>query len=264
MGAAMVEGLTISGWPVERIHVGDPDGGKRLQMESRFGVRAYAANRDAVRDADLIILACKPALAIPICQEFAPVLSLSTIVVSCCAGVPSAVLRRTLGLERPLIRIMPNTAVAMGQGAIGLYADEDIEPNAIASVSSIFDRLGIVCRVDDETLLDAVIALSGSGPAYFFLLMEAMIDSAVSLGMNPDNARRMAVQTALGAARLAARSACSPAELRKQVATPGGTTEQALNMLERHGFRKAVAEAMFSAKKRAALIAEQIETESKV
>jgi pyrroline-5-carboxylate reductase len=194
-----------------------------------------------------------------VCREIAPtVQKLKPLVISIAAGVDEASIDRWLGGHTALVRCMPNTPSLVGAGATGLHGNDRATAQHRNWAEMIMRSVGISVWVEREELLDAVTALSGSGPAYFFLLMEAMGEAAVRLGLDPDTARLLTQQTALGAARIAIESEESPSELRLRVTSPGGTTERAIATFEAAQWSKVVETAMRAARDRAVELSHQL------
>jgi len=214
------------------------------QLRRQFKIRTESENAAAARQADVIVLAVKP-------QQMSAALATlgarpATLIISIAAGITTARLERELGGRAHVVRVMPNTPALVGAGAAALCAGQFAGPEDMQTATAILQAVGIVVPVDEPDL-DAVTALSGSGPAYVFLVAEALIQAGVAAGLAPAVARRLAIQTVAGAGRLLAESAAEPAELRRQVTSPGGTTEAAVKVLVDRQlpeiFREAVAAA---------------------
>ena len=245
MAAALISGLAADGYPTERILVSDPETEKTAALAARFGIRALADNAAAVAGADVLVLAVKPQVMRALCQTLrAPVQDRRPLVISIAAGIREADLQAWLGGGLPLVRTMPNTPAMIQAGATVLYAGPGVDAAQRSRAESVMRAVGLVRWVEDEALMDAVTALSGSGPAYFFLVMEALEEAGQGLGLDPADARLLSLQTALGAARMAIESEDPPAVLCQRVTSPGGTTEAALEVFEKGDlkglFRKAL------------------------
>jgi len=220
-------------------------------------VQATPDNAAAVRDADLVVLAVKPQDMAAAAQSIATELARRRrIVVSIAAGIRIANLRRWLGEATPVVRTMPNRPALIGAGITAACAGPGIEDADRAAVATVLSTAGPLVWLDDESLMDVVTAVSGSGPAYFFLLVEALEDAGAALGLPRDVARQLAAHTALGAGRMLTESADPPATLREQVTSKGGTTAAALAVLERAGLRDTLAEAIAAAARRSAELAD--------
>lgn len=258
MARSLVGGLIADGVSPARLQVAEPDPGRRAALQRDFGLRVTADNAAAVAGADVVVIAVKPQVMPGVARELArPLADRGTLVISVAAGVRSSDLARWLGGATPVVRAMPNTPALLGCGATVLCAGPGADTGHRESAEAILRAVGSVSWVEDEAQLDAVTALSGSGPAYFFLLAEAMADAAAELGLPPELARLLAIETALGAARMAIESDADIAELRRRVTSPGGTTEAALDALEDGGFRKLVAGAIKQAEARSRELAER-------
>jgi pyrroline-5-carboxylate reductase len=257
MGTSLIGGLVAAGYPANRVCGADPDPEKRHGIEQRFGVRAHADNRDAATGAEVIVLAVKPqvmrATVVPLAQA---VHSAKPLWLSIAAGIRTDSLARWTGPEAAIVRAMPNTPALIGAGAAALYANARATRAQRDIAESILRSVGITVWLEDEALLDAVTAISGSGPAYFFLLMELMKKTAVKLGLTPEQADLLTLQTAFGAARMALESAHDPATLRVQVTSPGGTTERAVKILIEGGLEELIGRALSAARERAAELAD--------
>jgi pyrroline-5-carboxylate reductase len=254
MARSLIGGLIKAGTPAAAIRVADP----MLEPLAPLGVRATQDNATAAQGAAVVVLAVKPQVMEAACRAIAPELAASAapLVVSVAAGTPIAAIERWLGRPHAVVRCMPNTPALLGAGATGMCANARVSAVQRASAEGLLSAVGIVEWIEDEALMDAVTALSGSGPAYVFLLIEEMTNAAVALGLPLTSARRLAVQTALGAARMAAESGEDPASLRQRVTSPGGTTAAALASFERDAFAAIVARALTAARDRGRELAE--------
>lgn len=233
MAGSLIGGLIADGYAPERLTVADVDEGKRERLRERFGIRAALSNAEAARHGDVLVIAVKPQMVEAVAQELAGVLrDGARLVISVAAGIRTESLAAWLGGNLPVVRAMPNTPALVQSGATVLYANARVDAVQRETAESILRAVGLTQWVEDETLMDAVTALSGSGPAYFFLVMEALEQGAGKLGLPAELARLLTVQTAFGAAKMALESTASgPGELRAQVTSPGGTTERALQVL---------------------------------
>ena len=258
MTTSLVGGLRARGAAAEDLCVSDPVAAQRERLEFDFGVRTTAGNAEAVREASLVVLAVKPqdmaAAARSIAAEIA---TRRRIVVSIAAGIRVANLLHWLGGDTPVVRTMPNRPALIGAGITAAYAGPGIDHADRAAVERLLSTAGPLVWLDDESQMDVVTAVSGSGPAYFFLLVEALEDAGVALGLSRDVARQLAAHTALGAGRMVTESSDPPARLREQVTSKGGTTAAALAVLERAGLRDIFAEAIAAAARRSAELADQ-------
>lgn len=251
MATSLVAGLIADGHDPRRLTVTDPEKEKLTALESRFGVRTSSENARAISGADLVLLCVKPQMASQVCRELAPAMTeRRPLVISVMAGIREQSIQEWLGGGVPLVRAMPNTPAMIQSGAIVLHATPETSATQRDQSETILRAGGLTRWIEQEEQMDAVTALSGSGPAYFFLLMEILEQAGIDLGLDPDNARLLTIQTALGAARMAMESDDSPRELRERVTSPGGTTECALGVLESGGVRGLVIAAVSAARDR--------------
>jgi len=259
MTRSIVGGLIADGVPAQRLQVAEPDAQRRAALGREFDVAVTADNANAAADADVVLLAVKPQVLQTVARGLAPGLAgTGALAVSIAAGIRSADLARWLGDAVPVVRAMPNTPALLGCGATVLCAGPGANADHCELAESILRAVGSVSWISDEMQMDTVTALSGSGPAYFFLLTEAMADAAAAAGLDPELARLLAVETALGAARMAIESGEDIAALRRRVTSPGGTTEAAVGTLEQGGLRELVRSALTQAAARSRELAEQL------
>jgi len=258
MARSLIGGLINKGHPGDKISVSEPDKIRRDALVEEFGINACTDNLSA-STADCLILAVKPQLLSSVAQQIASTLSTHPrLVISIAAGVRSNDLCRWLGGHCPVIRCMPNTPALVGLGACGLFANPLCNNEHKQRAEQIMQSVGVTAWTEDEHMIDNITALSGSGPAYFFLLIESMQHAAVEMGMQTEDARQLALQTALGAATMASNSNFSAAELRRQVTSPNGTTEAALKQFASDDFSGSVQRAMQAASTRATTLSEEL------
>lgn len=251
MASSLIGGLIADGYDSRLITVSDPDTDKLAQLAARFEVETATDNNPSVERADVVVLAVKPQALEGVARDMADSLTRSQpLVISIAAGVQVKALRDWLGGEVALVRSMPNTPALIQSGATGLYAGPGVSDEQRDTAESILRAVGLTRWVDEEAQMDAVTAVSGSGPAYFFLVMEAIEAAAGEMGLDPETARLLTLQTALGAARMAMESSDSPATLRQRVTSPGGTTERALSILEEGKLRELFSQALQGAQTR--------------
>jgi pyrroline-5-carboxylate reductase len=255
MAAALISGLTKRGIPADRFVVADPSQDQLNRLVRDYGIKVAADNAGAAREAEVVILAVKPQQLRTVALGLATHLQNSPLVISVAAGIPHAALARWIGLQVPVIRAMPNRPALNGFGATGLYAPASVGAAARALGETIMAAVGATVWVEHESQMDTVTALSGSGPAYFFLFMEALEAAAHELGLPIEIAHRLTLETAFGAAQMARDSADSLAMLRQQVTSKGGTTAAALEVLDAAGLRAIVAHAVAAADRRSAELA---------
>lgn len=253
MAASLIAGLIADGYDPGRLIVSDPDQPKLNALITGFGIETAENNAAAVKSADLAVLCIKPQMARHVCRELSRTWGpKQPLFISVMAGIREQSLREWLGdgAPMPLVRAMPNTPAMVQSGAIVLYATPQTSAFQRNQAETILRAGGLTRWVEQEAQLDLVTALSGSGPAYFFLLMEILEQTGVALGMEPESAQLLTIQTALGAARMAMESNDSPRELRERVTSPGGTTERALEVLEAGGIRTLITQAVEAARER--------------
>ena len=251
MASCIIGGMIAQGFESSDIAVSVPTQNSRDRLKSEFNVQVTDDNRSAVASADVVVLAVKPQIMRSVALDVASAIPANAVVVSIAAGISIESMQAWLGDSIAIVRAMPNTPSLVGTGATGLYANPTTDDAQQQIVSKIFEAVGYCCWVDTEAQINAVIAVSGSGPAYFFRILEIMQLVGQELGLSEDAARQLASQTALGAAKMANNSDLSPAQLREQVTSPGGTTERALNTFQQENLEAIFRKAMTSAVARA-------------
>lgn len=259
MASALISGLLTDGTPADSIIVAEPDSKRRESLAAQYGIRSREDNLGAAREADVVVLAVKPQILKTVAEELSPALQHKRpLCLSIAAGIRHQDLQEWLGVGIPLVRTMPNTPAMLQAGATGMYAGTDVSDLQKEQAERIMRSVGLTRWVADEAQLDVVTAVSGSGPAYFFLIMEALEQSALDLGLDKETAHVLVLQTALGAARMAMENSASLEELRKSVTSPGGTTEQALKTFEQKNLREIVHQAVASAKDRSVELSREL------
>ncbi len=257
MATSLINGLIADGYDPKNIMASDPDGAKTAQLSSLLGIESTSDNTEAIKSAEIVVLAVKPQLLEQVATAIAPaVQEKQPLVISIAAGVQEKDIEAWLGGDVALVRTMPNTPAMIRVGATALHANYMVSNDQRNMAETILRAVGLTQWVENEGLLDAVTALSGSGPAYFFLVMEAMEAAAVELGLTEDTAHLLTLQTALGAARMAMESSDTPAILREKVTSPGGTTEAALKRFEEGGLRDLFIQALTQARDRSIELSE--------
>jgi pyrroline-5-carboxylate reductase len=255
LGAGQMATALAAGWAkaglldVARSRASDPVAAARQKFEQTTEVKTLGTNADVVRDCDVIVLAVKPQVMAAVLAEIRPHVGPRHLVVSIAAGVTLKTLADALGSGTRLVRVMPNTPCLVGASASGYAAGSAATPDDLALVGKLFGAVGKAYPVS-ESLLDAVTGLSGSGPAFVYVLIEALADGGVRVGLPRDVAQALAVQTVLGAAKMVLETGTHPAALKDAVASPGGTTIAGLHALERGGFRAALMDAVEAAARR--------------
>ncbi len=290
MAGSLIGGLIDAGFMASDITVAEPDETRRQILGESYDISTCADNDDT-RECDIIILAVKPQLLKTVCQQLtvndSDSNAGSTLFISIAAGVKSTDIERWLNKnddsgemksnahanspantlankranKRAIVRCMPNTPSLLQCGASGLYANSSVTDVQKQQAEKILQAVGIVLWVENEELLNAVTAVSGSGPAYFFLMMEAMQNAGETLGLPADVSRQLVSQSALGAARMAVESTSSPAELRQSVTSKGGTTEQAILSLQTANYQQIISDALKAANDRSISLADELGSE---
>jgi len=258
MAHSLIGGLLADGYPAACLRAADPDADRRRDLEARWSVKCFEQNSEAAADAEVIVLAVKPQLVATVARDIGPkVISSSPLLISVAAGIRRADIARWTGGNPAIVRVMPNTPALLGCGASGLFGNPVASSSQRETAEGIMRAVGVTVWLKEESELDAVTAVSGSGPAYFFLLMELMEKQAVQLGLSQDAARILTLQTALGAARMAIENDEAVGELRRRVTSPGGTTEAALSVLGEPAFADTLNRALVAARLRAAELADE-------
>lgn len=258
MGRALIGGVLRHGMRAEQITVGESQDSARALLSRELGIAATADNAAAIHEANLIVLAVKPQDVSSVLAPLAAELQRRRpVVLSVAAGVRVEALQRWCGAGVPVIRAMPNRPALVGAGATGLFASAQVAAGDRSMAAQIMQSVGEVVWVATEDALDVVTALSGSGPAYFFLLAETLAQAGVALGLEPETARRLSVATLHGAGLLAHGSDGDLARLRAEVTSKGGTTEAAVRALQAAGFNEIIARAVEAAARRGRELAAQ-------
>ena len=258
MGASLISGLIANGHPASSLSGVDPDETRRRKLAERHGIRVTAAIAEGVPGADVLVLAVKPQTVPAALAEVK--LALQTerpLVLSIAAGVRIVTISKALGGACPVVRAMPNTPALLGAGVTGLYAAADVSADQRRMAMHIMQAVGVVVRLDDESLLDTVTAVSGSGPAYFFLVVELLEKMAAEMGLSRDQAHLLSVETAFGAARMLKETGEDAATLRQRVTSPGGTTEKALQVFRDGGLEPLWRRALAACRDRSVELAKQ-------
>ena len=248
IGEALLSGLLTAGRSADELLFTERYPDRAAELTKRYGVRSVDV-ADAAAEADVLVVAVKPQDIEPLLDELAPVIRPDTLVVSLCAGLPTRLYQRRLPEGTPVVRVMPNTPMLVGEAMSAISAGKHASAAHLALVEDLLGSVGRVVRVP-ESQQDAVTALSGSGPAYFFFLVEAMIDAGILLGLPRAVAADLIIQSAVGAARMLRDTGEHPVTLREAVTSPGGTTIMAIRELENHGVRAALLAAIEAARDR--------------
>lgn len=258
MAGSIIGGLLAKDYPVTNLRVSELVEATR-QRFSDLGLLASADSAEVIAGADAVILAVKPQQLREVCEAIAPAMQAQQpLVISIAAGVEVGAMKRWLGYDAAIVRCMPNTPALVSAGASGLYAADGVTDEQKQLATEILESVGIVVWVDTEEKLHAVTAVSGSGPAYFFLMVEAMVTAGHNLGLEPEVARALAAQTMLGASRMVLENEEDVAELRRRVTSPGGTTERAIRVFEERGLRRIFEDAMEACDRRSRELGEEL------
>ena len=256
MASALIGGLVKNGTPASAIHVVEPFEATRQALQAQYGVHVLPAADASMKDCALVVWAVKPQVfkeaALQTKDYFANALHLSVA-----AGISSDSIAAWLHTER-VVRAMPNTPALVGLGQTGLFARNTVSEAEKQAISGMLALVGESLWVEEEDLLDAVTAVSGSGPAYVFYFLEAMVDAGVKMGLTPEQAHQLAVGTLVGASELARSSTDTPAVLREKVTSKGGTTYAALTVMQNKGIHTSLVEAMQAARDRAKVLGQEL------
>lgn len=260
MGSSLIGGLIASNYDPSKVWAADPDHEKCARLAQQFHIRTTNQNQEALEAADIVLLAIKPQVMANTIKNFGSLFTNKRrLIISIAAGIPINPIEKWLGIKNvPIIRAMPNTPALIRCGATALYANENADKSDRAIAEGILKAVGVVVWLEDESLMDVVTALSGSGPAYFFFVMEILQQTAMSMGLTPDLARLLTAQTALGAARMVLENPAEIATLRQQVTSPGGTTERALQVLAEAQLPQHFYKALLAAKVRSQELATEL------
>lgn len=250
MANALIRGLIRSGEQASNITATVKRDERKAELEKTHGIQVGFDNITAAREADVVVLAVKPQAMDKLLAQIAPVIDAKKLVISVAAGVPIAAIERRFGTGARVVRAMPNTPALVGLGATAVSGGEHATPQDLELAKKLFDAVGSTW-VLDEVLLDAVTGLSGSGPAYIFLIIEALSDAGVKVGLSRHVALKLAAQTVYGSARLLLETGEHPGTLKDQVTSPGGTAIAGLHTLEAGGLRTTLIDAVESATRRA-------------
>ena len=259
MARSLIAGLIADGYQAQRISVCEPDEAKRQRLSASHGVRTSDEYGEALEGAEVVVIAVKPPVVREVAAAIAPLIAgRDLLVMSIAAGIRSGSLERWLGGGIAVVRAMPNTPAMLRSGATALTANARVSADQRDRAESIMRAVGLTVWLDDEAQMDAVTALSGSGPAYFFLVMETLERGGRELGLPAETARLLTLQTAFGAAKMALESTEDSARLRAQVTSPGGTTERAVAVLQEGGIETLFLEALKAAHDRSLELAEML------
>lgn len=256
MGSALIKSLVKANFlPAEKISTFDVDKNKMDQLKAETGIGYFGTAKELVQWSDIIVLAVKPNILKNVLEDLKPVIDDKKVIVSFAVGIPVSFYEDILGTDKKIVRSMPNTPAMVGEGMTLLCQNENVTELELSIVKQMFDCAG-KCEYLSEKLMNEVTALTGSSPAYVFMFIEAMADGAVLSGIPRDMAYRLAAQAVLGSAKMVLETGLHPGVLKDQVCSPGGTTIEAVNALEKNGFRYTIMDAMNECTKKAKLIGE--------
>lgn len=260
MASSLISGLIASGHSPQHLWVSDINPDTLKALAKNLNVNTSASNDELINAVDVVVLAVKPQILSSVAKNVAALIQQKkSLVVSIAAGISQQSLSQWLGVDIAIVRCMPNTPALVLTGATALHANARVSAEQRNLAENIMRSVGIALWVEEEGELDAVTAVSGSGPAYYFLLMEAMEKAALELGLSEETARLLVQQTALGAAKIALESSESPEQLRKRVTSLGGTTQRAIEIFEKGGFTELVSKALHAARDRSIEMSKQSE-----
>ncbi|NOQ89750.1 MAG: pyrroline-5-carboxylate reductase [Gammaproteobacteria bacterium] len=265
MAASLIGGLINAGVPASDITIAEPDESQRQSLSERFKINTTADNNDTLQ-CEIVVFAVKPQILKIVCQQLDTDKIHNNLFISIAAGIKSTDINNWLtaddgnnrNSQLAIVRCMPNTPALLQCGATGLFANDAVSETQKQQAEKIMQAVGIVIWVDNEIQINAVTAVSGSGPAYFFLMMEAMQQAGEKLGLSAEISQQLVLQTALGASRMATENELSPAELRKMVTSKGGTTEQAILSFQAADYQQIVLDALQAANDRSISLADEL------
>lgn len=259
MASSLIGGLLSNGYPADKITVADLDAEKLTYLSKTFGINNTQNSGELAANVDILVLAVKPQHMQPVAEGAGlAIKDKKPVVVSIAAGIRVDALDRWLGGNFPIVRCMPNTPALVKTGATGLYASAQVNNSQKDQVESLLRAVGVTVWVENENELDAVTALSGSGPAYFFMMMEALEAAGIEAGLSQKTAQLLTQETALGAAKMALESSESAGVLRQRVTSPGGTTERAIGVMEKQGLSDILQAAVLAAKERSIELSDEL------
>jgi pyrroline-5-carboxylate reductase len=259
MASSLIGGLVSNGYPADKITVADLDAEKLTYLSKTFGINNTQDSGALAANVDILVLAVKPQHMQPVAEGAGlAIKDKKPVVVSIAAGIRVDALDRWLGGNFPIVRCMPNTPALVKTGATGLYASAQVDNSQKDQVESLLRAVGVTVWVENENELDAVTALSGSGPAYFFMMMEALEAAGIEAGLSQKTAQLLTQETALGAAKMALESSESAGVLRQRVTSPGGTTERAIGVMEEQGLGDILQAAVLAAKERSIELSDEL------
>ncbi|MDH3694936.1 MAG: pyrroline-5-carboxylate reductase [Gammaproteobacteria bacterium] len=264
MARSLIGGLLGAGYDASQIAVSEPDPQRREALVNAFAIGSFSDNQPVAEKADILVLAVKPQIMKNALDSIKDtIVDRKPLLISIAAGVRLESIEHWTAPDIPIVRVMPNTPALVASGASGLFANESVSEEQRNIAESIMRAVGVTVWLNEEAQLDTVTAVSGSGPAYFFYLMEAIQQTAIENGLDEKTANLLTVETALGAAKLALESNESPAELRRAVTSPGGTTQAALEVMEIESMHTTINKAVNAAEQRSRELADDLAKNNK-
>jgi pyrroline-5-carboxylate reductase len=259
MAGSLIGGLVSNGYPADKVSVSDLDTEKLAYLNGAFGVNTTQDSQALASEVDILVLSVKPQHMQSVVEAIkTSAQQRKPVVVSIAAGIRVEAIERWIGGEMPVVRCMPNTPALVKTGATGLYANDQVSESQKDQVESLLRAVGVTVWLDTESSLDAVTALSGSGPAYFFMMMEALEAAGIEAGLDQKTAQLLTQETALGAAKMALESSEPAGVLRERVTSPGGTTERALGVMNERGLKDIFREAVLAARDRSVELSDDL------
>ena len=258
MAYGLISGLINNGFNAQNIKLSDTDAELLSQRQAEFNLEVFTDNTELASQCDVVVFAVKPQILSIVCKELQTHIDHQPLMISIAAGVRATDINRWLGGNTAIVRTMPNTPALLGKGATGMMANAAVSDDQKTLAEQILGAVSECLWVEDEKMLDAVTALSGSGPAYFFLIIESMAKAGVALGLDEKTAEQLSVQTALGASMMASKGEDSAHELRAKVTSPNGTTQAAIESFQDQNFEMIVSHAMRAAFDRAREIGSEL------
>ena len=258
MAMAIISGLIKSNFSPNNIKASSTNKASLIQAQKEFNIETFASNSDLVEKCEVVVLAVKPQILNIVCKKISKQITTKHLIISVAAGAKVASIQNWLGTNVSVVRTMPNAPALIRQGATGLYADKSVSTQQRSVAEQILGAVGICIWVRHEDMLNAITAISGSGPVYFFFMLEAITEAGTELGMNEKLAQKLSIQTALGASMLATENKDSLQKLRQNICSHGGTTEAAINTLKQHNFTTCIKKAIQASFKRAHQIGDEL------
>jgi pyrroline-5-carboxylate reductase len=258
MAYALIKGLLSNGFDAKNINVSDSNEGLLIKRQSELNITTYSDNSAILDNSDIVVFAVKPQVLSIVCLQLKNKVKQSHLFVSIVAGIRANDINRWLGGNFALVRTMPNTPALFQSGVTGLFANDLVSAQQKELVTSILSSVGECFWVDEEKLIDAITAISGSGPAYFFLLIQSITQAATALGLDEKTANSLSIQTSLGASLMATKSGKDSKTLRKEVTSPNGTTQAAIESFQDQNFEGIVAAATRAAYDRARQLSNEL------